>query len=77
MHDRDLGRHDREVDAQQLDRAGGVLVHAGDHARQRVAQHGQHVAVVAMNPSSASSETYSARWRTVSCGSARNTGPTS
>ena len=30
-----------------------------------------------MKPSSTSSERYSARWRTVSCGSARNTGPTS
>jgi hypothetical protein len=30
-----------------------------------------------MNPSSTSSDTYSARWRTVSCGSARKTGPTS
>ena len=30
-----------------------------------------------MKPSSTSSDTYSARWRTVSCGSARNTGPIS
>ena len=31
----------------------------------------------AMKPSSASSDTYSARCRAVSCGSARNTGPVS
>ena len=76
VDDRDLGRHRRQRRARR-DQAAG----ASTAAASMPASTSRSTAITsrwsAMKPSSTSSEVYSARWRTVSCGSARNTGPTS
>ena len=75
---RDLGGDVREREVEQLElRASPRVLHRADHAGEQSRSTAMTVKWSSMKPSSTSSDTYSARWRTVSCGSARNTGPIS
>ena len=79
VHDRDLVRHARARRRRAASTASAACSCDAPRPcrRRRRAAPPSRRGGRSMKPSSASSETYSARCRTVSCGSARNTGPTS